>query len=86
MEQQDINKIAEDGRRIYDGMKNNYEPKDIGRFLAIDTKSEDIYLGASSVEALDKARAAHPGNIFYVVKIGFDTAETLAQSLLLNTR
>ncbi len=86
MEQQDINKIAEDGRRIYNGAKKDYEPKYIGQFLAIDTKSSDVYLGISSVEALEKARIAHPGNIFYVVKIGFDTAETLARSLLLNTR
>lgn len=86
MKQLDINKIAEDGRKIYDGIKSSYEPKFIGQFLAIDTKSSDVYLGASSVEALEKARVAHPGNIFYVVKIGFDTAETLAQSLLLNAR
>lgn len=85
MERQDINKIAEDGRRIYDGIKNNYEPKYVGQFLAINTKSNDVYFGVSSIEALEKARVAHPGNIFYVVKIGFDTAETLAQSLLLNT-
>ena len=35
----DIQKIAEDGARIYARIKVNYDPKEKGRFLAIDIES-----------------------------------------------
>ncbi|MBI2406007.1 MAG: hypothetical protein HYV25_00290 [Candidatus Harrisonbacteria bacterium] len=76
----DIQKIAEEGSRIYDQIKVNYDPKERGKFLAIDIDSKKGYLGNTSAEALESARQNHPNKIFYVVKIGFDVAETMARS------
>jgi hypothetical protein len=76
----DIQKIAEEGARIYGRIKENYDPKEKGKFLAIDIDSKQAYLGATSAEALEMARQKHPNKVFYVVKIGFDVAETMARS------
>lgn len=76
----DVQKIAEEGDRIYQKIKINYEPKENGRFLAVDIESEKVYLGNTSAEALELARENHPNKVFYVVKIGFDATETLAKS------
>ncbi len=74
----DINKIAEAGAKIYDEIKSQYEPAQNGKFLAIDIESKDTFIGATSSEAVELARRAHPNKVFYVVRIGFSAAETLA--------
>ncbi|MEK9153037.1 MAG: hypothetical protein AAB723_00370 [Patescibacteria group bacterium] len=76
----DIQKIAEEGAKIYEQIKVNYDPKERGKFLAIDIDSRKEYLGDTSAEALVLARQNHPNNVFYVVKIGFDVAETMVRS------
>ncbi|MFH1252761.1 MAG: hypothetical protein V1664_00285 [Candidatus Uhrbacteria bacterium] len=76
----DIQKIAEEGSRIYEQIKVNYDPKEKGKFLAIEIESKNVYLGNTSAETLELARQNQPNKIFYVVKIGFDVAETMAQS------
>jgi len=75
----DIQRIAQEGAKIYEGIKPEYDPKEKGKFLAIDIDTKDVYLGTTSDEALELARQKHPDKVFYVVKIGFDAAETLAE-------
>jgi hypothetical protein len=67
---------------IYDKIKANYDSKEKGKFLAIDIDSEEVYLGNTSTDALEFAKQAHPNKVFYVVKIGFDVAETVAKTFL----
>lgn len=74
----DLEKIAARGALIYQEVKNKYEEHSIGKFLAIDIDSKDKYLSSTSAEAVVEARKAHPNKVFYVVKIGFDAAETMA--------
>ncbi len=73
-----IEKIATDGNSIYQTIKTEYEPDAKGKFLAIDIDSTDRFLALTSAEAVIKAQETHPGKVFYVVKVGFDAAETLA--------
>ena len=82
LKQADIQKIAAEGEKIYQKIKVNFDPKHSGKFLAIDIESQDAYLGNTSAEAVELARQAHPGKIFYVVKIGFDTVETMAKAYI----
>ncbi len=82
IKQTDIQHIAEEGSKIYQEIKSQYDPKEKGKFLAIDIDSKKIYLGTTSVEAVEEAKTNHPDKIFYVVKIGFDAAETMAQSFM----
>ncbi|MDP3883117.1 MAG: hypothetical protein Q8Q48_03630 [Candidatus Staskawiczbacteria bacterium] len=74
----DIQKISSEGEKIYEGIKSKYEPQDNGKFLAIEVFSKDVYLANSTVEAVEMAKKKHPDKVFYVVKIGFDSVETLA--------
>lgn len=80
IKQADIQKIADEGAKIYDQIKVKYDPQERGKFLAIDIESKDAFLGTSSADALVLARQQHPNKVFYVVKIGFDVAETMARS------
>ncbi len=73
-----IQKIAEEGAKIYEAIKSQYEPAQNDKFLAIDIESKDTYRGSTSSEAVELARKAHPNKVFYVVKIGSSAAETLA--------
>jgi len=82
----DIQKIAENGAKIYEQIKVNYDPKERGKFLAIDIDSKRAYLGNTSAEALESAKQKHPNKVFYVVKIGFDVAETMARAFTDNKR
>ncbi|MFH1890063.1 MAG: hypothetical protein ABIJ91_00620 [Candidatus Kuenenbacteria bacterium] len=84
IKQADIQKIAQRGSEIYEGIKVKYDPKEKGKFLAIDIDSENVYLADTSAEALELAREMHPNKVFYVLKIGFDVAETMAKSFINN--
>lgn len=76
--QANIQEIAEAGTQIYEETKSQYEPQYNGKFLAIDTESRNVYMGETTVDAVEQARAAHPEKVFYVVKIGFSASEVLA--------
>ncbi len=78
----DIQRIADKGTKIYEQIKADYDPKEKGKFLAIDVDSEKVYLGNTSAEAVVFAKQNHPDKVFYVIKIGFDVAETMAKSFL----
>ena len=80
----EIKKVADAGEKIYEKVKSDYDPKYRGQFLAVDYESGNVYLGKTSDVALNKARVAHPGHVFYLIKIGFDAVETLAHSLNLS--
>ena len=77
----DLERIATEGALIYQAIKGKYEANSIGKFLAIDIDSKEQFLAASSAEAVVQARTAHPDKVFYVVKIGFDAAETMASMI-----
>jgi hypothetical protein len=78
----DIQRIADIGAKVYGEIKAKYDPKENGKFLAIDVDSKKVYLGNASAEAVVLAKKDHPNKVFYVVKIGFDVAETMAKSFL----
>lgn len=78
----DIGKIADEGTKIYLEIKDKYDPEFKGKFLAIEVESKEVFMGETSVEAMKKAKEAHPEKIFYIAKIGYDTIETIAKHLL----
>lgn len=82
IKQADIQKIATEGAKIYEGVKAQFDPKEKGKFLAIDIDTKQTYLAETSADAVAEARKNNPNKIFYVVKIGFDAAETMAQSFV----
>ena len=75
----DIDAIVDKGTKIYERIKKKYEPKHNGKFLAIDPDSGDVYMAKETSDAVEKAQKDHPKTVFFVVKIGFSAAETLAR-------
>lgn len=72
-----LEEIAKKGTAIYEKVKDQYLPQNKGKFLAIDTETDKIYLGESSADAIECALKDHPDTVFYLVKIGYSVAETL---------
>ncbi len=81
----DIDHIAKEGEKIYAKIKSKYDPKERGKFLAIDIDSKKEYFGETSNEAMSRARAEHPHKVFYLVKIGYDAVETLVRMFTTET-
>jgi hypothetical protein len=78
----DLQHISTEGQKIYDSMKVQYEPTSHGKFLAIDIESKEVFLADDGAQAVELARKAHPNKVFYLVKIGHETAETVAHSFM----
>jgi hypothetical protein len=62
--------LAAKGQAIYERLKEELEPAHRGKIVAIEVESGEYFLGDSVVEAAKKARAKHPGKLFYFVKVG----------------
>ncbi len=75
----DMERIANEGKKIYEEIKSKYEPQDKGRFLAIEVDSKEVFLADSTVEAVEAAKSKYPDKVFYVVKIGFSANEILSR-------
>lgn len=75
----DIERIAKKGQKIYEKIKDDFQPKYDGEFLAIDVDSGDFFKAKSTSEAVQQAKEKYPDKIFYVVKIGFSATEILSR-------
>ncbi len=82
MKKADMQKIGQEGEKIYAEIKSKYEPQYDGKFLAIEVDSKDVYMADTTIEAVEMAKKDHPDKVFYVVKIGFDSVETMANYFL----
>lgn len=73
----DRDKFVSDAEKYYETIKSEYEPDLIGKFLAIDPETKQVYLADTSLEVLKKAKEAQPDSFFFIKKIGFKVAATL---------
>lgn len=78
LKKSNMEKIASEGTKIYEEVKSRYLPQDIGKYLAIDIDSKDVYLSDNTADAVLAAKKAHPDKVFFVVKIGYSAAEILS--------
>lgn len=70
--------LIEQGQRIYDErLQAQLEPTQTGRFVAIEPITEHYFLGDTSTAALLVARAAMPDSLFYLMRVGQQTAHTV---------
>jgi len=70
MEIIDQDRIAEEGQKIYEGIKSKLVPYK-GKIAAIDIETGEYFVGDNVTEATDKALKKHPGKVFYAVRIGY---------------
>ena len=53
------------------------EPTHIGEFVAVEPDSGRYFLGSTASQALVAARHAMPNNLFYLTRVGRETAHTV---------
>ncbi len=53
------------------------EPSHDGEFVAVEPDSGQYFLGSTASAALVAARAAMPNNLFYLTRVGRETAHTV---------
>lgn len=70
--------FIERGKRLYEErLREELGPENEGRFLAVEPDSENYFLGDTDVEALTVAREAMPDSLFYLVRVGYQTAHSI---------
>ncbi len=47
-----------------------HDASDQGKFLVLDVDSGDYELDADEIAAVKRARAKHPGAVFYILRVG----------------
>ena len=63
--------IAKRGGEIYEKeFRKELEPKEIGKYIAIEVESKKYFIGETKEEALDEAQKIFPDKIFFVRRIG----------------
>ncbi len=78
-----IEKIASDGQKVYEKIKNRYESEYNGKFLAIEPESGSVFMAIDAANALVKAKKKYPERLFFLLKIGFDAAFSSISPILL---
>lgn len=53
------------------------EPSHLGEFVAVEPDSGQYFLGTTASAALVAAHAAMPNNLFYLTRVGRETAHTV---------
>jgi hypothetical protein len=72
-----VGEIIPKGRAIYQKIKDKYEPHYNGKFLAIDPKTERVYMGNTLDEAYDVAHSEQSNISFYLLRIGYPSVGVL---------
>jgi len=70
--------LVRQARQFYNqSLRKILEPDQVGRFVAIEPETGRYFLGDTGTFALVEAHAAMPEHIFYLVRIGYEAADTL---------
>ena len=73
-----LNDLSRRGKSVLEKKETEFLKKGLaGMYAAVEPDSENIHVGASSLEALNEAEKAHPGKLFYIARIGKKAAVLL---------
>ena len=74
----DSDDLVERGQTTYrERLVSVLEPSDIGEFVAVEPESGRYFLGDTASAALVAAHTAMPNNLFYLTRVGRETAHTV---------
>ena len=79
----DIEKLTSAGKKVYEKIKNQYEPKYNGKYLAIEPESGEAFIHDAAAYAMIMAKKKYPESLFFVLKIGSEAAFTSISPILL---
>lgn len=67
--------LAESGQRLYDEqLRDQLEPEQTGRFVAIEPDTGRYFLGDTGIGALQAGRRELPDKLFYLLRVGYEAA------------
>jgi hypothetical protein len=70
--------LVERGQNTYkQRLASILEPSHIGEFVAVEPDSGQYFLGSTASAALVAAHAALPNSLFYLTRVGRETAHTV---------
>lgn len=70
--------LVERGQRFYDQqLKEKLEPEHKGRYVAIEPESGRYFVDDTGTGALTAARSEMPDGLFYLMRVGYQTADTI---------
>jgi hypothetical protein len=70
--------LVERGQSTYQqSLASILEPSHLGEFVAVEPDSGRYFLASTASAALVAARAAMPNNLFYLTRVGQETAHTV---------
>lgn len=76
-----VSQITKRGEEIYQKqLKETLEPEHHGKYVAIEPESGDYFVGDDPVQADTQAQAKHPDKVFYLKRIGYESAFNSPQS------
>src|SRR5438067_12809744 len=68
-------RVTELGKKFYEEhLKPVLEPRENGKFVAIEPESQAYFIGTTAIEALNKGNTSFPERILFLSRIGFPTA------------
>lgn len=67
--------LSEKAKRFYDEqLKAELEPRENGKFIAIEPDTGKFFLAKTAVEAIEEGRSALPGKMFFIARVGYPAA------------
>lgn len=74
-----MSELAKKSKAFYERkLKNLLEPAEKGKFVAIEPETESYFIDADGTKAILDARAAFPGKMFFLMRIGYETADSIS--------
>ena len=71
--------LSEKAKRFYDEqLKAELEPRENGKFIAIEPDSRKYFLAKTAVEAIEEGRAVLPGKMFFLARVGYPAAHKIS--------
>lgn len=73
-----MSELSKKSKAFYNGkLKNLLEPNEKGKFVAIEPETESYFVDADGTQALLRARNAFPGKLFFLIRIGYKTVDSI---------
>jgi hypothetical protein len=74
----DRHQLARRGQAYYDRhLRAQLEPEHDGEFLALEVETGNYEMDDDEMAAIQRARAKHPGSLFYVLRVGHRAAHRI---------
>lgn len=74
-----MSKLADKSKAFYESnLKNLLEPAEIGKFVAIEPETKNYFVDADGTKALLQARNTFPDKQFFLIRIGYKTADSIS--------